>query len=122
MTERDNGKTIELICLICPSGCRLTADALGNVSGYLCERGVEYAREEIRNPVRTLTSTVSIEGGAVRRCPVRTTKMIPKGIMIDATRALDIVKLRAPVNIGQTFSVSVNNSAVEFMVTKNIGM
>ena len=122
MTERGNGESIEIICLICPAGCRLTVDALGNVTGNTCERGAEYGRQEVLNPVRTLTSTVRIEGGAIRRCPVRTKVMIPKGVMIDAAKALDTVSLRAPVKTGHTFTISVNDTAIEFMVTKNIGM
>jgi CxxC motif-containing protein len=46
--------------------------------------------------------------------------MIPKGIMMDAVKELDTVNLRAPARAGQTFTVSVNDREIGFMVTKNI--
>ena len=50
----------ELICIVCPRGCHLTIDENKNVTGNSCPRGVQYAINEVTNPMRMLTSTVFI--------------------------------------------------------------
>ena len=51
----------ELICILCPRGCRLKVDDNLNVTGNFCPRGIIYAKTEITNPTRSLTSTVKIK-------------------------------------------------------------
>ena len=51
----------ELICIVCPRGCHLTIDENKNVTGNSCPRGVQYAINEVTNPMRMLTSTVFIK-------------------------------------------------------------
>ena len=69
----------ELICIVCPKGCRLKVDEENGyvVSGNSCPRGAEYGINELLNPVRTVTSTVAIEGGIHRRLPVKTSRPVP---------------------------------------------
>ena len=42
----------ELICIMCPKGCRLTVDDDLNVSGNSCVRGVTYGKQEVTDPRR----------------------------------------------------------------------
>ena len=64
----------KLICIICPRGCPLEIDeSTLEVRGNSCPRGKIYAESELTQPVRTVTTTVAIEGAAIPRCPVRTT-------------------------------------------------
>ena len=60
----------ELICIGCPMGCPLVVELDGaeivSVSGYTCKRGDVYARKEVTNPTRIVTST----GPHRRRDPV----------------------------------------------------
>ena len=79
----------ELICIVCPKGCHLYVDEENNdfVTGNSCPRGAVYGQNEIRNPQRTLTSTVRIQGAAYRRCPVKTNRPIPKSAMLQIGRA-----------------------------------
>ena len=73
----------ELICIVCPKGCRLRVDENDGykVTGNTCPRGEEYGKMELTNPTRTITSTVAVRGAAHPRCPVKTTKPIPKGLI-----------------------------------------
>ena len=50
----------ELVCIVCPRGCRLKVDEENDfaVTGNTCPRGAEYGRNEIMAPTRVLTSTV----------------------------------------------------------------
>ena len=93
----------ELVCIVCPKGCRLTVDEEKDfaVTGNACPRGAEYGRNEIKNPTRVLTSTVKVEGGLYRRCPVKSSAPIPKGKLMEVMVLLNRVSLTAPVSLGQ---------------------
>ena len=57
----------ELICIGCPLGCPLSVTLengeVTSVTGNTCPRGDAYARKEVTNPTRIVTSTVRVEGG-----------------------------------------------------------
>ena len=54
-----------LVCIVCPRGCRLAVDEEQDyaVTGNGCPRGAEYGRIELTNPTRVVTSTVRCVGG-----------------------------------------------------------
>lgn len=112
----------ELICIVCPKGCHLYVDEKDGykVSGNSCARGCNYGKMEMVNPTRVLTSTVCLEGGLYRRCPVKTDGAIPKALIFEAMRLLDDVRLRAPVTIGQIVVKDIFNTGVNFVVTRNM--
>lgn len=112
----------EMICIVCPKGCRLKVDEENGcaVTGAACERGVGYGRTELLNPTRVLTSTVKLAGGSLRRCPVRTNGAIPKGKLFEAMDALNRVTLTAPVRIGQVVIPDILGTGVDLIVTRNI--
>ena len=66
-----------ITCILCPKGCRVTVEADGKVTGNSCPKGEEYARQEIRAPMRVLTTTLKRPAGTL--LPVKTSKAIPKG-------------------------------------------
>lgn len=111
-----------LICIVCPRGCRLTVDEENGytVSGNACPRGEEYGKNEILNPVRTLTTTVRIESENMKLCPVRTAKPIPKGKMFEAVKALNAVSLKAPVKTGDIALKDILGTGADVIVTRDI--
>ena len=111
----------ELICIVCPKGCHLKVDETTfAVTGNSCENGAEYGANELRNPTRTLTSTVKLENGVLPRCPVRTSAPIPKGKMFEAMAVLEGVTLTAPVKIGQVAVENLLGTGADLIVTRNI--
>ena len=68
-------ETKQLNCINCPMGCLLTVTLedgkVTNVTGNTCPRGETYAHQELTDPQRMLTSTVSIEGRSYRSYPRR---------------------------------------------------
>jgi CxxC motif-containing protein len=95
----------ELLCIVCPNGCRLRAEESGGairVTGNQCKRGIDFARAEITNPVRTLTTTVRTVFPEVPVLPVRTDGEIPKGKIGEAMAFLARVVIREPLRIGAT--------------------
>ena len=61
--------TRELTCIGCPLGCAITVTMDGStvtaVTGNTCPRGDAYARKEVTNPTRIVTSTVRVNGGMI---------------------------------------------------------
>lgn len=111
----------DMICIVCPRGCHLHVDEERlTVSGNHCEKGAEYGRTELRDPTRTLTSTVRLEGAALCRCPVRSSVPIPKGKLREAVAALEGVTLTAPVHIGQVAVKNILNCGADLLVTRDI--
>ena len=55
----------ELICIGCPLGCMVTVEMengeIKSVTGNTCNRGDDYARKEVTNPTRIVTSTVMVK-------------------------------------------------------------
>lgn len=94
-----------MTCVVCPFGCELRATLGANgefvsVTGNTCARGKKYAESEITAPVRTLTSTIPIDGAADKRLPVRTDKPIPKDSLKRAMELIKTLRVSAPVKTG----------------------
>lgn len=103
--------TVKVIrCIVCPTGCSITAkpDEKGNVTfeGYTCERGLEYAKQEYFEPKRILTTTMRVENGKLPLVPVRTNKPIPKKILEDAIKEVAQKIVKAPIKMGD---ILINN-------------
>ena len=113
----------ELICIGCPMGCPVTVEMNGteivSVSGNTCPRGDAYARKEVTNPTRIVTSTVKVEGGTVGMVSVKTKEDIPKDKIFDCMRALKDITVKAPVWIGDVILPDVAGTGVDVVATKN---
>ncbi len=103
-------------------GCRMTAEVIGGeikVSGNTCKRGENYAKQELTNPVRTLTSLVKVEGASSPLCPVKTAQAIPKASISAALEELKKVDVSAPVKIGDVIINDIAGTGVALVATAN---
>ena len=112
----------ELICIVCPRGCRLRVeeDSGYAVTGNACPRGADYGKRELTHPTRVVTSTVRCAGGMYPRCPVKTSGPIPKERIFEAVALLDGVTLEAPVRLGQAAVKNVCGTGVDFVATRGM--
>ncbi|MCQ2742795.1 MAG: DUF1667 domain-containing protein [Bacilli bacterium] len=110
----------ELICIVCPNGCRLTVDENLNVIGNKCPRGATYAKQELTNPTRVLTSTVKIESKELGVLPVKTANPIPKGKLFDAMKVVNSIKVKAPVELGQVIYKDICGTGVDLVACRTI--
>ena len=112
----------QLICIVCPKGCRLNVDEENHysVTGNSCPRGEEYGRTELMNPIRVVTSTVKIKNGIHRRCPVKTDRAIPKGLVFNAIDLLKDVELTSPVKRGDIVISNLLGTEANVVVTKDM--
>ncbi|MCR4586808.1 MAG: DUF1667 domain-containing protein [Lachnospiraceae bacterium] len=116
-------ETRELTCIGCPLGCALTVTMNGEditVTGNTCPRGAEYAKKEVTDPRRIVTSTVRVTGGSLPAVSVKTKSDIPKGKIEDCILALKNVSLTAPVHMGDVVLSNVADTGVDVIATKNI--
>ena len=116
--------TVNLICIGCPLGCPLTVEMEGNevksVAGNTCPRGEAYAKKELTNPTRIVTSTVRVAGGKLAMVSVKTESDIPKGKIFDCVKELKDVEVIAPVKIGDVIVENVAGTGVNVIATKNV--
>ena len=113
-----------LVCIACPIGCPIevelndAGEVLG-VTGNTCPRGEAYARTEVTHPVRSLTTSVKVEGGVHPVVPVKTAAPIPKEKMFDCMQVLNAVTLQAPVAIGDVVVKDICGLGVDVVATNN---
>lgn len=105
--------TKEMICIVCPNGCRIKASmgrceenvaALGDaeitVTGNKCIRGREFAVKEMTNPVRSLSTTVRTDSEEFPVLPVKLSAEIPKDRILDMMQEINKIKVTGPVRPG----------------------
>ena len=124
-----------LTCILCPNGCELQvayeavteADGAGesvkllSVTGNKCPRGMEYAKQEIINPMRNIASSVTLVGGMMPLVSVRLTGPIPKAKIMDVMEVIRSVSVQAPVKIGDVIVENVLGLGVDVIATRNVG-
>lgn len=114
----------KLTCIGCPMGCPLTVVMNGeevvSVTGNTCKRGAVYARKEVTNPTRIVTSTVRVSGGNIDMVSVKTKEDIPKGKIFECVKALKGITVPAPVHIGDVILRNVADTGVDIVATKNV--
>ena len=108
----------ELICITCPKGCHLKVDEeTFAVTGNSCPRGAVYGANELRNPVRVVTSTVIAEGPS-RRLPVKTDRPVPKEKMFEVMAEIAGIRVKPPVAVGQILIPNVAGTDGNVVATK----
>ncbi|MBR0385872.1 MAG: DUF1667 domain-containing protein [Erysipelotrichaceae bacterium] len=112
----------ELICIGCPRGCHLKVDEENGytVTGNSCPVGAEYGANELRNPVRTLTTTVKITGAAHEMLPVKTDHPLPKGLQFEAMQLLKSVKVASPVHMGDVIVENILDTGVNIIAARDM--
>ena len=114
-----------LTCIGCPLGCSISVSLSNNgevtkITGNTCKKGEEYARKEVTNPSRVVTSIVKINNGDVNMVSVKTAEDIPKGKIFDCMEALKKVTVTAPVQIGEVIIKNVCGTGVDVIATKKV--
>ena len=110
----------EMTCIICPRGCRLHIDDSLNVTGNFCPRGAAYAKQEILDPRRTLTTTVRCQSHCLGVCPVKSAEALPKDKLFDAMAEVNKVTLIPPVHIGDVVVKDVCGTGIDIIATRDI--
>ncbi|BEP28534.1 DUF1667 domain-containing protein [Helicovermis profundi] len=118
-------KTKEIICIVCPVGCRLKIiknidTSTYSVKGNKCNRGKIYGIKELTNPTRKVPSTVAIENALYTRLPVITDKAIDKKLIFDVMDELKKVSVKAPINMGDIIIHNILDTNVNIIATRSM--
>ena len=113
-----------LTCINCPVGCFLKVEMDGEdvirVSGNTCRRGDIYARKEVTNPTRIVTTTVKVSNGISDTVSVKTKEDIPKAKIFACVQALKGIEVQAPAHIGDVILKNVAETGVDIVATRNV--
>jgi CxxC motif-containing protein len=104
----------------CPVTVELEGGEIVNVTGHTCKRGDVYARKEVTNPTRIVTSTVMVEGGTADMVSVKTRDDVPKGKIFECVQALKGLTVQAPVRIGDVILSDAAGTGVDIIATKGV--
>ena len=115
--------TQELVCIVCPVGCKLTVKKSGDkyiIKGSMCKRGDDYAIEELTHPTRMLTSTVKLSDSHHVRLPVHSSAPIPKDLIFKAMKVINGCTVKAPVITGQALIKNILDTGVDICSSRTI--
>ena len=116
-------ETRNLTCIGCPMGCALTVTMDGEnitVAGNTCPVGEKYAKKEVTNPTRVVTSSVRVNGADIARVSVKTASDIPKNKIFDCMAEIMKIEVNAPVSIGDVIIENCAGTGVSVVATKNV--
>jgi NADPH-dependent 2,4-dienoyl-CoA reductase/sulfur reductase-like enzyme/CxxC motif-containing protein len=121
----------EMICTICPKGCRIRAIKNPNetwtLEGHTCKRGLQYAQDEVLNPKRTLTTSVLQrvkvkENGKAsfvkRLVAVRSSQPVP---LSQITQIMDLIRqtvIRKNVTLGDVVLSNIAGTKADIIITR----
>lgn len=112
----------KLICIACPIGCHLEIDVEDDykVTGNQCKRGPIYAKKELTNPTRIVTSTVVIEGGIYHRLPVKTNGEVSKNLVFEVMKEINKVKVHSPIKCGDIIIKNVLDTDIDVVASRSM--
>lgn len=116
----------QMICIVCPIGCRLTVtkddskDSGYSVSGNKCKRGIDYGIKELTNPTRVITSTVKIKNAHLKRLPVKTNGAIPKDLNFECMKVINSIEVEAPIKMGDIIVKNILGTGIDLVASRTM--
>lgn len=113
-----------IICVACPMGCGITVELADNgdiisVTGNTCKRGDSYARTEITNPVRSLATTVKVNGGIYNVVPCKSAGALPKEKISECMKIINSASANAPVKLGDILISNILDTGIDIIATNH---
>jgi CxxC motif-containing protein len=113
-------------CKVCPIGCQLIItenplDPSGyTVEGNSCNRGKDFAIDEITKPSRVVTGKVILRNGPMGHLPVKTTGVIPKNKVEECLKIINSTEVSAPVNKGDVIIKNILGLGVDVVAQRKV--
>ena len=115
---------MELTCISCPLGCQISVcidnGNVASMTGNSCIRGERYARQEIMDPRRTVTSTVKTEKSMSHRLPVKTVPEVPKDMIAAVMSEIHKIRIAPPVHINDVIARNIAGTGSDLVATDNL--
>ncbi len=127
----DNNEKIEkipLTCIICPIGClmevtiqhKVDKKSVIDVKDNTCPRGEEYAKKELINPTRTLTTTIAVIAGESSLVPVKTDGEVPKESLMNCMEIIRRQSIHAPIKRGSVLIRDILGTGVNVIACSDV--
>lgn len=114
-------------CIQCPFACSIEAELDENgdiisLQNAKCKRGEKYARSELIDPKRVLTTTVKIVNSNTENClmPVQTNRPISKALLKEVMNILANVEVKIPIKYDQVIMKNIVNTDVNVVATSEV--
>jgi len=120
-------KKKKIVCTNCPLGCKINviyADAdeieIVETKGNRCKRGLEFVKQEIKDPLRVVVTSVKVDDGKIPMVSVRSDKPIPLRLMKDIMKILKETKIEAPVKRGDVIIQNILETGSDIIATRSV--
>ena len=117
----------QLICVVCPNGCQIEAQIeegkqiqIKELNGAQCDKGLDWAKQELINPMRTIASSILVDGGDFPLVSVRTDSPIPLKSIPDVMKAIKSARVKAPVHIGDHLIENPADTSCSIIATRHV--
>ncbi|MBN2088524.1 DUF1667 domain-containing protein [candidate division KSB1 bacterium] len=112
-----------LTCIMCPIGCELQVMVLDEkmeITGNKCEKGKEFAVEEVLHPKRNLATSLPIQGRDHHTLSVRLDQRVPRDQLFQILE--EIAKLRPvpPILRGEVLIENILNTGSNVIATRTV--
>ncbi len=105
-------------------GCKISVEIKDGevikIENAECRRGRDYSIQEVTSPVRDFFTTVRVEGGMIPVLSVRSTRPIPKNMLMACASELAKIVISPPVRLGDTVVNNILNLGIDIVATKTI--
>jgi CxxC motif-containing protein len=113
-----------IICILCPLGCRMEAEAEGGelleIKGNQCKQGINHARQEVLAPVRVLTTTVMTDDPRQPLLPVRSDRPLPRARLEESMRTIAGYTVKGPVCSGDVIIRDIFDTGVNIIASRSL--
>jgi CxxC motif-containing protein len=112
-----------LTCILCPVGCELEVrrtDRGLDIQGNQCEKGIDFATEEVLYPKRNLATSVPVRGSETRMVSVRLSDRVPRKMLFPILREIAKLRPEPPVRRGQVLIADVLGTGVNVIATRTV--
>jgi len=118
-------RTVEIVCVQCPMGCKLKIimdeeNKISDISGYTCERGKQYAVQEITDPKRIIPSSIKVVNGELPLVSVKTDRPVSKKLISEIMLIIKKSSVTAPVKVGQVLVKNILGTGADIVATRQV--
>lgn len=112
-----------LTCILCPVGCELEVSRTGDgleVKGNDCDKGLDFAADEVLHPKRNLATSVPARGTTKTMVSVRLSAPVPREMMFPILAEIAKLRPALPVRRGQVLIANVFGTGADVIATRTI--
>lgn len=107
-----------MLCTVCPKGCIMSVSRDPfRVSGNDCPRGVGFAKQELDDPKRVLTSVVGTDDPLHPVLAVRTDAAVDRSKLADVMKAVKRIRVTGDFRPGDTVAENIAGTGADLIAT-----